>query len=159
MLSLSLCLQGWCVPAADKVGCEGVCKVKGKDKLWESSGRMKGLMELCCGLPGSVRHRARMCGRNTGFGWGVWGEEQGTSRCYRVFSAAGSVLASAQTAVSQTGLWLCFLRVKAVKHCLWHDLHKNQGNANWSLGYRAVRGCRRAVCCLSPSENAITGTE
>lgn len=74
-----------------------------------------------------------MCGRNVGFGCGVWGEEEGTSRCYRVFSAAGSVLASAQNAVSQTELWLHFLQVKD-KLSLWHGLHHNQGIVIGLLG-------------------------
>lgn len=52
-------------------------KVKGKDKLWEFSGRMKGLVELRCGLPGSVKHRARVWGINTGFGCGVWERKRG----------------------------------------------------------------------------------
>lgn len=63
--------------------------------------------------------------------WGM-GEEEGTSSCYRVFSAAVSVLAS-QPAVSQTEFWLCFLQVKADRHSLWHGLRSNQGNGNWSL--------------------------
>lgn len=87
-----------------------------------------------------MKHRARMCGKNIEFGCRVWGEEQGTSRCYRVFSAAGSVLASSQIAVSQTELWLCFLQVKADKHCLWHSPHSNQRNGTWS---RWVTGCAR----------------
>lgn len=47
---------------------------------------------------------------------------------------------SSQTAVSQTDLWLCFLQVKADKHCLWHGPHSNRRNGTWS---RWVTGCAR----------------
>lgn len=69
------------VTGKEEVGCEGVCKVKEKDRLWESSGRMKGLMVLCCKLPGSVKHRARICvGKTLGLHTG-YGKRRGTSRC------------------------------------------------------------------------------
>lgn len=57
------------MPATGKeeVGCEGVCKVKGKSGLWEDEGTDRVMLQVA--WKHEVKYQARICvGKNPGFG-------------------------------------------------------------------------------------------